>query len=288
MTDLPTLVDWLPPTRRTIVLDIEANPIDGDASYKAMLASGLCSVIGFEPQPEALAELNRRKGPYETYYPLVIGDGGSHTLHVCRASGMTSLLEPDESRLRLFNGFDDWGTVIERVPVETTRLDDCATGPFDLLKIDVQGAELMVFANGRQRLAEAVAVQTEVSFVPLYRDQPTLGEIDVELRSQGFVPHAMTALKRWPIAPTVFDGDPRVPGNQILEADVVYVRDFGRADVMTDEQLTQLALIAHFVYGSADLAYRCLLHLVQRSAVSPAQVSEYLRIADRDGRGPTS
>ena len=46
------------------MLDIEANPIDGDASYKAMLASGLCSVIGFEPEPEALAELNRRRSTY--------------------------------------------------------------------------------------------------------------------------------------------------------------------------------------------------------------------------------
>ena len=64
MTDLRTVVDWLPPTRPTTVLDIGANPIDGDPPYKAMLASGLCSVIGFEPQPEALAELNRRKSPY--------------------------------------------------------------------------------------------------------------------------------------------------------------------------------------------------------------------------------
>ena len=178
--------------------------------------------------------------------------------------------------------------MIERVPVETTRLDDCAAVHFDLLKIDVQGAELMVFANGRQRLAEAVAVQTEVSFVPLYKDQPSLGSIDTELRSQGFIPHAMTALKHWPIAPTEFDADPRASANQLLDPDVVYVRDFGRADAMTDDQLMQLALISHFVYGSADLAYRCLLHLVQRSVVSLARVTEFLRIADRDARRLTA
>ena len=68
----------------------------------------------------------------------------------------------------------------------------------------------------------------------------------------------------------------------------MYVRDFGRADAMTDDQLTQLALISHFVDGSADLAYRCLLHLVQRSVVSPAHVTEFLRIADRDARGLTA
>ncbi|MEJ3816632.1 FkbM family methyltransferase, partial [Campylobacter jejuni] len=60
----------------------------------------------------------------------------------------------------------------------------------DYLKIDVQGSELAVFQNGRRRLAEAVVIQTEVSFLPLYKKQPVFGEIDLELRSQGFIPHA--------------------------------------------------------------------------------------------------
>jgi len=107
---------------------------------------------------------------------------------------MTSLLTPDENQLRLFNAFPDWGSVVEEVDVKTHRLDDLDIDEFDLLKIDVQGAELMVFQNGRERLRDAVAVHTDVSFVPLYVGQPTFGEVDVELRSQGFVPHSMPAL----------------------------------------------------------------------------------------------
>ena len=53
--------------RRTVVVDIGANPVDGDPPYKEMLSKGLCGLIGFEPQAVALAQLNAKKGPHETY-----------------------------------------------------------------------------------------------------------------------------------------------------------------------------------------------------------------------------
>lgn len=105
-----------------------------------------------------------------------------------KAEAMTSPLTPDQNQLRLFNGFSDWGQVVEEVEVATRRLDDLDIDEFDLLKIGVRGAELMVFQNGRERLRDAVAVHTDVSFVPLYLVQPTFGDVDVEWRAQGFVP----------------------------------------------------------------------------------------------------
>ena len=267
----------LGPERLTAVVDIGANPIDGDPPYQHMLRKGLCTVTGFEPQADALASLLERKGPLERYLPDVVGDGREHTLHIAEASGMTSLLRPDSRRLALFNGFPEWGAVRERVMLPTTRLDDLdAVRPMDLLKIDVQGAELMVFQGGRETIRDAVAIQTEVSFVPLYEQQPTIGEIDVELRGQGFMPHAMTALKRWPLAPVIYDGDFRRPMHQLLEADLVYVRDFTEPDRLSTEQLQHLALIAHLVYGSSDLAHLCLLELARRSVVPSDGPASYL------------
>jgi len=169
-------------SRLTAVVDIGANPFEGDPPYKEMLESGLCTVTGFEPQPDALAELHRRKGPLETYLPNAVGDGETRCLMVTRATGMTSLLRPDARRLALFNGFTQYGAVIDEVEVSTDRLDDIdEVGEFDLLKIDIQGGELMTFQNGRRKLANAVAVQTEVSFVPLYEHQPVFGQVDLEL-----------------------------------------------------------------------------------------------------------
>ena len=210
-------------SRLSSIVDVGANPIDGHPPYLEMLRNGRCTVIGFEPQHEALVALEHSKGPFETYLPDAIGDGKQHELRVTAASGMTSLLEPDLSRLTSFNGFAEWGHVLSRVPLQTVRLDDIrAIEHMDMLKIDVQGGELMVFRGAEKHLSNAVFVHTEVSFVPLYEDQPTFGDLDQELRTRGFLPHAITDLKRWPIAPVVYDGDFRRPMHQVLEADVVY------------------------------------------------------------------
>jgi hypothetical protein len=186
---------------------------------------------------------------------------------------MTSLLEPDPAALDVFEYLKPPAQVIERVLVQARRLDDIAEiQHLDFLKIDVQGAELAVFRGGKAKLAETVAIQTEVSFMTLYKDQPTLGDIDSELRSQGFLPHCFAAIKLWPIAPCV---DPRQPLNQLLEADMVYVRDFTQADSMSDEQLKHLALIAHYCYRSFDLALRCAMLLEQRQAVQAGTQQRY-------------
>jgi FkbM family methyltransferase len=260
-------------SRLSSVLDIGANPIDGDPPYKRMLESGLCTVTGFEPQRDALAELERRKGPLEKYLPHAVGDGETHRLKITKASGMTSLLAPDAKRLHLFNGFTEWGTVIDEDDVQTHRLDKIDDVPdFDLLKIDTQGGELMVFRNGREKLTKAVAVQTEVSFVPLYEHQPTFGDVDSELRFQGFLPHSFPEIKRWAIAPTSRRG-----GNQLLEADIVYVRDIAYPERMTTEQLSQLAMIAFHVYHSIDLTLFCIIQLCRRGQASEDAGAQFVQ-----------
>ncbi len=136
----------------------------------------------------------------------------------------------------------------------------------------------MVFQNGRERLRNAVAVHTEVSFVPLYRDQPTFGEVDGELRSQGFVPHSMPDVRQWAIAPTVFDDNLDKPGNQLLDADMVYVRDIAHPERITSEQLSHLAMIAFHVYGSVDLAVFCIIELQQRGRAPEDAVGQLMQL----------
>ncbi|MCV7409585.1 FkbM family methyltransferase [Mycobacterium florentinum] len=283
MGDLPdgdnknsALWNLLAPQRLTDVIDVGANPIDTEPPYTSMLSAGLCRVTGFEPQLEALQKLQESQGPHERYLPYVVGDGGAHTLNVYRGSGFTSLFELDPAALDIFEYIKLPGQLVERVPVQSRRLDDIAEiHHVDLLKIDVQGGELAVFRGGTARLAEAVAIQTEVSFVTLYKDQPTLGDIDSELRSQGFLPHCFPEIKLWPISPFV---DPRQPTNQVLEADLVYVRDFTRPNLMSNEQLKHLALIAHHCYRSFDLALRCAQLLEYRQAAEPGIQQRYLAI----------
>ena len=246
------LTQILAPQRLTAIVDVGANPIDGEPPYKAMLAAGLCEVTGFEPQAHALAQLEQKKGPRERYLPYALGDGTQRTLHVCELEGMTSLLEPDPAHLALFNLFPIWGQVKARIPVTTKKLDDVAEiAAMDFLKMDVQGGEREVLAHGHSKLKDAIAVQTEVSFVPLYKNQPPFGEIDLMMRELGFLPHCVTGTKIWPLAPMVVRNEPNRGIRQLLETDMVYVRDISKP--MSAEQWKHLALVAHHCYGSFDL-----------------------------------
>lgn len=273
------LFELLRPDRLTAVVDIGANPIDGDPPYKRMLAAGLCTVVGFEPQADALAVLDRRKGPLERYLPYAIGDGRERQLHICHAPGMTSLLSPDPAHLALFNEFPKFGRVVREVPVTTMRLDDIGeVEEMDFLKIDIQGSELEVFRAGLRKLARAVVVQTEVSFVTLYQDQPTIGQVDTALREMGFIPHCLAQLMLSPISPAVIEGDPRRPVHQLLEADLVYVRDFSRLENMSAPQWKHLALVAHHCFGSIDLALRAITAATALGALEQEVPARYLEI----------
>jgi|SRR5215813_410251 len=271
-------------SRLTHVVDIGANPIEGAPPYTPLLEAQLCRITGFEPQASALAELNLRKGPNETYFPYAVGDGKAHTLNLCAYSGWTSVFVPSEAALDVFSFFKSNARVVDRTEISTRRLDDLAeVDDIDFLKIDIQGGELAVMVHGREKLRNAVVIQTELQFVNLYEGQPSFGQVDQELRTQGFIPHAFVAIKKWPIAPIQFEGNPTQALNQLLEADVVYVRDFVHPDGMSSDQLKQLCLIAHSCYNSFDLAGRCVALLQQRQAIGVGALQQYIEILRRTG-----
>jgi FkbM family methyltransferase len=271
-------------SRLTHVVDIGANPIDGAPPYRPLLDARLCRVTGFEPQASALAELNFKKGANEAYLPYAVGDGREHTLNLCAYPGWTSIFVPSAAALEVFSFFKNNARVVSQTRIATHRLDDLdQVDDVDFLMIDIQGGELAVFVHGREKLKNAVAIQTELQFVNLYEGQPSFGQVDQELRAQGFIPHAFAALKKWPISPLQFAADPTTPLNQLLEADLVYVRDFIHSDGMSSDQLKHLCLIAHSCYNSFDLAGRCVALLEQRKAIASGALQQYIEILQRGG-----
>ena len=270
----------LQPTRLTAIVDIGANPIDGNPPYKTMLERGLCSVLGFEPSADAIRQLNSQKGSAEYYLPHAIGDGNEHTLFVCEAPGMTSLLEPDPERLNLFYGFHDLGRVNRRLPITTRRLDDVReVVELDFLKLDVQGSELNVLRSGQAKLAHAVVIQTEVSFIPIYRNQPPLGAIDAQLRGMGFLPYGFAEMKSWPLSSALAKGyEANESWQPMIEGDLVYIRDFTRAENLTGEQWKHLALIAHHCYGATDLVLHALNMAIVMGAIGSEARALYMKL----------
>ena len=275
--NLQPFLDLLKPQRVTEIVDIGANPIDGEPPYFPMLKAGdICRVTGFEPQEDALQKLNDRKTKFERYLPYVVGDGSEQVLNICSSEGMTSTLKPNKKVLEIFHPFDFWGQVISQKNILTKTLDSIIEiDEIDFLKIDIQGGELNVFQHGKKKLSNTVVIQTEVSFIPLYEGQPTFGAIDIELRGMGFIPHSFFAIKNWMISPLVINNNPRIPLNQLIEGDVIYVRDFTKPENISDDQLKHLALISHTCYKSFDLSMRCIAILEERGVLLTGSVTKY-------------
>ncbi len=257
------LFDSLSPLQ---IVDIGANPIDGTPPYKRLLDQGLVVLTGFEPQLEALQKLNQTKGPKEQYFPYVVGDGNCQTLHITHAPGMTSLLEPNPETLDLFHGFPQWGAVKNKVKVDTVRLDDISEiDTIDYLKIDIQGAELMVFQNGVEQLKNCLAIHTEVEFLSMYKKQPLFSEVEMFLRSQGFLFHRFAPLVSRALRPMLVNDDIYKGMSQMFWGDAVFLRDFTKLDTLTEGQLLKFALICHDIYKSFDVALKILLEYDART-----------------------
>lgn len=237
-----------------------------------MLDEGLCEVTGFDPQCSA------EPHPGVRYLPHVVGSGEPDTLHICNAPGMTSLLVPNRATVDVFPGFDDWATVVEKKPVDTVRLDNLDLHHMDMLCLDIQGSETEVLRSGPSRLRGAVAVVTEVSFIPLYAGQPTFGDMDNLLRRFGFIPHCFAGAKVWPIK-TKTDLPNHDP-HQLLEADMVYVKDW-IAGNLTPDQWRHLALLSHHCFGSFDLAMRCVEALAEMEQITPEAPMLYRQMLER-------
>jgi len=256
---------------RIKVVDIGANPIDTAPPYGTLLNAGEAELIGFEPNPLALEKLNEKKGPNETYLPFAIGDGQRRTLHVCHAPGMTSLLEPNPAVLDKFHCFPIFGMVVETRPVDTVRFDDIPqTVGAELLKIDIQGAELMVFQHGTRRLRDLLVIHTEVEFLQMYMNQPLFSDIELFLRQHGFVFHRFYPATSRVISPMLVDNDIYGGMSQLLWADAIFVKDFTRLNTFEDIQLLNMAKIVHECYKSFDLAYRLLSEFDQRRSTALA------------------
>jgi hypothetical protein len=109
-----------------------------------------------------------------------------------------------------------------------------------------------VLRGASRLLGEAVAVQTEVEFVPMYLGQPLFAEVDQSLRSAGYLLHRVSFSGRT-FRPLVTEGDINRMGSQVLWGEAIYVRSFMELHKLPPRKLLKLAAILHLVTGSTDM-----------------------------------
>jgi len=204
------------------IIDVGGMSVGRDDFHESLVRAGLATVLGFEPVAAECERLNAGSDGARRYLPHAIGDGGEAVFRECNYPMTSSLYEPNFPLLEKFQALAEVTQVVRRTPVQTKRLDDIpeAAGA-DYLKLDVQGAELDVLRGADRLLDSLLVVQTEVVFVPLYRDQPLFADIDTVLRRRGFAFHRFLGVCGRAFKPFLRDGSPSKTLSQELWSDAL-------------------------------------------------------------------
>jgi FkbM family methyltransferase len=251
---LRSIAPILPRLPRLKIVDVGAAATADGPVYLRLMRALPCDVVGFEPVTTECDRLNALHLPGHLYLPYAIADGEPRQFYECSSPDTSSLFEPDSALAGKFHSLDEPLRVVSSRRIETRRLDDLAeTAGVDFLKLDVQGAELLVLQGAAERLRDVLIVHTEVEFLPLYKGQPLFADIDGFLRARGFAFHTMTPFGR-SFKPLLVNNSIYASLNQLIWADAIYVRDFMGFMDLPPQSLLKLAAILHQNYGSFDLA----------------------------------
>jgi len=199
-----------------------------------------------------------------------VGKPGRATFYHHPQSGLGSLYPVRQSSVA-YLGHPGWYKPNpDTSPVDLVPLDEVSELPqVDLVKIDIQGGELDVFQSGRAKMADAVCVITEARFFRIYEGEPMWGDVDCELRDQGFALHKLEFAKSAVVANSLRGkmGN-KAFRNQLIDGDAIYIRDPETIADWSDEQVKQLAVASATVFHSYDLTVLCLDELVARGAAA--------------------
>lgn len=265
MAPLNTLVDVIKAADRDLkltMLEIGAAQYEGGKEpFRGLLdAFPGSQIVAFELDKQVCANLNRSGPRGVRYYPVALGRREeTRPLYETVHPMCTSLFKPNEALLSRYNNLEV--AMLKSISsVDTVSLDwftgDTGIEDVDFVKIDIQGAELEVFEGGTRTLRDAVAIVSEVEFVPLYIGQPLFGDVCHFLSGQGLMFHKFLGLAGRTMRPAIANNDPNF-AVQHLWADAVFIRDILRLSELSPVKLLKLSLLSD-LYGSRDVAFHCL------------------------------
>jgi FkbM family methyltransferase len=171
------------------IVHIGAN--DGEECGR-YVESGASSVVYVEPLPEPFARLERKTAGIPGHVPvqalLADTEGKTVDFHVASNRGQSSSLFGLGRHGELYPeiGYTETRTMTTTTLDTLLATDRFKTEPFDLLVMDVQGAELLVLRGAERTLAKSSFLSLEVSESPLYDGSCCLDDVIAHLTPRRF------------------------------------------------------------------------------------------------------
>jgi FkbM family methyltransferase len=248
----------------------------------------------FEPHPASLARLQASyaAGPHPALY-CVLGDalsgsGGPRTFYRTNEPTGSSILAPNKAVIGPYAG-ETYFFPCSESTIETRRLENVLAERgelvLDLIKLDIQGAELEVLRGlGESRLNSLLLAEAEVGLHGAYQGQGTFGEIDALLRDHGMncydVRIARTHLRRNGRIDgyqkeifDVFDNSPTLSA-RAWEFDVVYLRSLDSVLAAKDPSTVRKSIVAYCGYNFFAEGYELAERAEQLKFISSGEAEQ--------------
>jgi FkbM family methyltransferase len=189
LTECNVLQGLFKRNRINTIIDVGAN--HGQFAQQCRKLGYRGRLISFEPLSDAHSVLKSRAGKDPDWViaerSALGSTEGNVNINVAANSASSSLLPMLEYHRQAAP--QSTYVAMETAPLKTL---DNAMEPYlplgdGYLKIDTQGYELEVLRGGTKTIRQCIAIQSELSFVELYRGQPLFLDICTHLAGHGFV-----------------------------------------------------------------------------------------------------
>jgi len=174
-----------------VIFDVGACDGSSIIDFKNLFSTS--NIYSFEPFPFAFENLTRLSEKYNNVYTekiAISNKNGFSNFYVNKSHATNSLLKS-----KLTNSFIDVQSVNNSIiQIETKTLDSILEerniDKIDILKLDVQGGEILVFEGAVNALREKKIkiIYTEIWFIEGYENQPLYSDIAGFLKNFGYKP----------------------------------------------------------------------------------------------------
>lgn len=213
--------------------------------------------IGAEPDSRSESQLKQNK-PYKSYTIIKDFAGATNqkkSFFYTRKPDCSSLYEPNKYLIKQYPDPERFEVVdTKSVDVKSLEHQLMNTPPIDFIKADIQGGELNALTGLGKMLDNCLALELEIEFSEIYKNQPLFGDLCKFLDSRGFYFVDFLTIARW-------EFENRKSGiGRCVCGDGLWIRKFDALDTDKPDAISKLIAIC-LLYSRHDEAQALTIKL---------------------------